>query len=262
MFSEWATPVVPVLKKDGSVRLCGDYKVTLNQATLTESYTLPRIRDMLASLSGGTAFSKLDLAHAYQQVTLDDKSKRMATINTHKGLYQVNRLPFGVASAPAMFQRIMETILQGLPSVFVCIDDILVTGKTTEEHLRNLETVLSRLEKHGFRLKREKCAFLLPRVDYLGYLITAEGIQPSPDKVKAVQEAPVPQDVTELKSFLGLVNYYGKFLPDLSHLLAPLYRLLQKDVEWCWKVDQQCVFEKVKKLLTSDRLFGSLRPRP
>ena len=117
-FSEWATPVVPVIKKDGSVRLCGDYKVTLNQATLTDTYPLPRIDDMLASLSGGTAFSKLDLAHAYQQIVLDDTSKKLATINTHKGLYRVDRLPFGVASAPSIFQRIMETVLQGLPSVF------------------------------------------------------------------------------------------------------------------------------------------------
>ena len=166
-FSEWATPVVPVIKKDGSVRLCGDYKVTLNQATLTETYLLPRIDEMLASLSGGTVFSKLDLAHAYQQVMLDDESKGMATVNTHKGLYHVNRLPFGVASAPSVFQRIMDTVLQGLPFMFNYIDDILVTGRNLEEHIQNLEAVLARLGKHGFRLKREKCAFPLPCVDYL-----------------------------------------------------------------------------------------------
>ena len=146
--------MVPVIKKDGSVRLCGDYKVTLNQATLTDTYPLPRIDDMLASLAGGTAFSKLDLAHAYQQVELDDESKQMATINTHKDLYRVNRLPFGVASAPSLFQRIMETVLQGIPSVFVYIDDILVTVRNLQQHLQNLKAVLVCLEKHGFRLKR------------------------------------------------------------------------------------------------------------
>ena len=126
----------------------------------------------------------------------------------------------------------METILQGLPSVLIYIDDILVTAKTIEEQLQYLEAVLARLKKYGFLVKREKCAFLLPCVNYRGYLIMAEGIRPSPEIVKAVQEAPVPRDVSQLKSFLGLVNYYGKFLPDLSDLLAPLYRLLQRDVEW------------------------------
>ena len=132
------------------------------------------------------------------------------TINTHKGLYQVNRLPFGVASAPSMFQRIMESILQGLPNVSVYIDDILVTGKTPLEHLSNLDTVLTRLEQAGLRLKRKKCVFLLPVVEYLGYKISAQGIQPTEEKVNAIREAPTPQDVSQLKSFIGLVNYYGK----------------------------------------------------
>ena len=200
-FSEWATPVVPIIKKDGSVRLCGDYKVTVNQATETDTYPLPRIGDMLASLAGGTAFSKLDLAHAYQQVVLSDESKDLVTINTHKGLYRVNRLPFGVASAPSMFQRIMVSILHGLPGVSVYIDN-LITGKSIEEQLENLEAVLTRLEETGLRLKRDKCAFLLPTVEYLGYKITAQGLQPTLDKVKAVQNAPAPQDVSQLKSFI------------------------------------------------------------
>ena len=115
-FSPWATPVVPILKKDGSIRLCGDYKVTVNRETVTETYPLPRVEDLLATLSGGTAFSKFDLRHAYQQVVLDDQAKQLVTINTHKGLYRVNRLPFGVASAPSLFQRIMENLLQGIPN--------------------------------------------------------------------------------------------------------------------------------------------------
>jgi hypothetical protein len=143
-FSEWVTPVVPIIKKDGSVWLCGDYKVTVNQTTKTDTYPLPIIEDLLVSLAGGIAFSKLDLAHAYQQVVLDDESKATATITTHKGLYRVNRPPFGVASAPSIFQRIMENIVQGLLlGVSVYIDDILVTGKTLEDHLTNLEAVLT-----------------------------------------------------------------------------------------------------------------------
>ena len=139
---------------------------------------------MLGSLAGGTTFSKLDLAHAYQQVVLCDESKDLVTINTHKGLYQVNHLPLGVASAPSMFQQIMEYILHSLPGVSVYINDILITGKSIEEHLENLEDVLAQLKETGLRLRT--AAFLLPTVEYLGYKITAQGLQPTLDKVKAV----------------------------------------------------------------------------
>ena len=267
-FSEWATPVVPVLKKDGSVRLCGDYKVTLNQATLTETYTLPRIDDILASLAGGTAFTKLDLAHAYQQVMLDEKSKRMATITTHKGLYQVNRSCIKSTGCPSVSpplhpcSRVNESWRLYFKdfSRYSSTYDILVTGWNLDEHLQNLEAVLARLHKSGFRLKREKCAFFLPSVDFLGHRITASGIQPSPDKVKAVQEAPTPQDVSQLKSFIGLVNYDGKFLPDLSNLLAPLHRLMQKDAKWSWGAEQAQAFREVKRMLTSDCLLVQFDP--
>ena len=220
-FAEWATPVVPVIKGDGSVRLCGDYKAMVNQETKVDTYPLPRIEDIHASLAGGTVFSKLDLSHAYQQVTLDKESKQYVIINTHKGLYRVNRLPFGVASAPSMFQRIMEGVLRGIPGICVYIDDILVSGRTDQEHLQNLEAVLKRLEEACARLKREKCFFMLPSVEYLGFRISAAGLQPTTAKVEAIQRAPAPTDVSQLKSFLGLINYYGKFLPNLSSVLAP-----------------------------------------
>ena len=158
-FSKWAAPIVPVVKPDESVRICGDYRVTLNCATNTVTCPLPKIEDLFVSLSGGKLFSKMDLASAYLQIPLEEQSKEYTTINMHKGLYCYNRLPFGVASAPSIFQCTMENLLQGINHVCVYLDGILVTGTTEQEHLQNLDAVLSRLESAGMRLKYDKCAF-------------------------------------------------------------------------------------------------------
>ena len=259
-FADWAAPVVPVVKSDGGVRLCGDYKVTINQASKLDKYPLPRIDDLLASLAGGKSFSKLDLAQAYLQVLLEDDSKKYTTINTHKGLYQYNRLPFGISSAPAIFQRTIENILQGIPNVVVYIDDFLITGKTESEHLRNLDEVLTRLESSGFRLKHRKCEFLLPSVDYLGHTITSDGLRPCEAKVHAIRGAPRPIDVRQLRSFLGLMYYYGKFLPNLPSILSPLYLLLQKCSSWMWGRGQENAFKLAKDLLASNKLLVHFDP--
>ena len=254
-FSDWATPIVPVLKDDGTVRICGDYRLTVNSALKTEVYPLPRIEDLFASLSGGKVFSKLDLSHAYQQLKLDKESQKYCTINTSKGLYQFKRLPFGIASAPAIFQRTMENLLQGVPQVCVYIDDILVTGSSMEEHLHHLDEVLSRLERAGMRLKDGKCVFLMPEVEYLGHRISSQGLQPLESKVRAISEAPSPKNVAQLQSFLGLVNYYGKFLANSSTVLAPLYKLLKKAEPWKWGKDQEAAFQEIKNALKSSKLL-------
>ena len=178
-------------------------------------YPLPRVEDLFATLAGGKSLTKLDLAHAYTQIPLDESSKQYVTINTRKGLFRYNRLPFGVSAAPSIFQRIMEGLLQGIPHASIYLDDILVTGTSEAEHLAILDKVLSRLEEAGLRLKRNKCAFILPSVEYLGHKIPAEGLQSSGEKVRAIREAPPPTNVSQLRSFLGLIinNYYGKFLP-------------------------------------------------
>ena len=240
--------------------MCGDYKLTANLASKLDTYPLPRIDDIFAQLSGGKTFSKLDLAHAYQQLALDQDSKQITTINTHKGLYQYNRLLFGIHSVPLIFQRTMEGILRGIPHVSVYIDDILITGETDEEHLQNLDTVLSRLEKEGLRLKLKKCAFMLPKIEYLGYTISSQGLHPSPDKVRAIVEAPAPHNVSQLQSFLRMVNYYGKFLNQLSSLLAPLYHLLQQKTKWHCRTKQQKAFSEVKDLLTSSQVLAYYDP--
>ncbi|RXN33959.1 putative protein K02A2.6-like protein [Labeo rohita] len=250
-YSEWAAPVVPILKPDGFIRLCGDYKLTINQASPLEQYPIPRVEDLFTTLSRGLSFSKLDMSHAYQQIVMDENSKQYLTINTHKGMFTYNRLPFGVASAPAIFQRTMEGLLRGLTHVAVYLDDILVTGVTDEEHLQTLDVVLNRLQDAGLCLKRNKCEFLQKEVRYLGHLVDAQGLHPLKDKVQAMTEAPCPTSVTELKAYLGLLNYYNKFLPNLSSVLAPLHRLLRKGTKWCWGNSQAKAFQQSKLLLQS-----------
>ena len=148
------------------------YKSTINKVAILDTYPWPKVEDLFSTLSGGQSFTKLDLSHAYQQVELESQSQKYLTINTHKGLYKYKRLPFGVNSAPSIFQRLMENVLQGLPRVCVYIDDILITGQTEAEHTRNIEAVLQRLHSVGMRLKKEKCSFMVPEVQYLGHKIT------------------------------------------------------------------------------------------
>ena len=259
--SDWAAPIVPVLKKDNDIRICGDFRLTVNASSKLDNYPIPKINDLFAKLKGGKVFTKIDLSQAYQQVMLDDESKQYLVINTHKGLFRFTRLPFGVSSAPGIFQRIMEGILQDIEGVVVAyLDDILIAAETEEEHLKILNEVLSRLEKAGLRVKLRKCEFLKSSVEYLGHRIDASGLHPLQDKVKAIQKAPVPTSVTELKAYLGLLSYYGKFLPNLSSTLHPLYQLLRKDQPWHWGSSQQQAFAKSKKLLTSDTCLTHFDP--
>jgi hypothetical protein len=254
-FSTWAAPIVPVLKQSGGVRICGDYKITINQPCAVDSYPLPKVDDLLANLAGGQYFSKLDLSQAYLQLPLDEQSKEYVTVNTHRGLYRYNRLPFGVSSAPSIFQRTIENLLQRIRGVSVYIDDILISGSTLHEHLQILDTVLEKLQNSGLKLNKTKCFFLRDRIEYLGHIIDRDGLHPTSEKVRAVQEAQTPRNVSELRSFFGIVNYYHRFLPNLSTTLAPLYRLLQKDVKWIWEQEQEKAFTAAKRALQDDSLL-------
>ena len=169
---------------------------------------------------------------------VDENSKEFLTINTHKGLYRYNRLPNGVASAPGIFQRTMEGLLRGILPTGVLLDNILITGPSTEEHLDNTQKVLRRLSEAGLRLKAVKCQFMKPVLECLGHRVDTEGFHPVEAKVKAIKEAPAPKNTTELKSFLGMLNFYGKFIPNLSSILEPLHRLLRKEVVWKWEVEK------------------------
>ena len=216
--SDWAAPVVSVLKKDGTLRVCGDYKMTVNQCADVDQYPLPNAEDLFPTLCRGKILSKIDLSHAYHQV-----EQKYLTINTHKGLYRYKRLPFGVSSAAAIFQRIMDQLLLGVKFTVCRLDDILISGSSPEEHLQILEEVFGRLQDHGIRLNPAKCIFFQPGLQFLGHWIDQHGIRPLPQKMEAIMEASSPTNVTELKSYLGLLNYYGKFLPNLVTILHPLH---------------------------------------
>ena len=259
-FTEWATPIVPIVKEDGTIRICGDYEETINQAAKLDNYPIPKIEDLYATLGEGMEFTKLDLSQSYQQLELDEESKKYTTINTHKGLFRYNRLPFGIASAPGIFQRTIESLLQGIPQVVVRIDDVLVTGKTREKHLENLKKVLTRLDKAGIRLKRKKCVFLQNQVIYLGHRINRDGIQPIDGKVRAILEAPAPSNVKELHAFLGMLNYCACYLPNLSTILVPLHEVLAKDCKWTWGKRQVEAFNRAKDMLNSSDLLVHYDP--
>ena len=258
--SEWATPVVAVPKKDGTVRLCGDYKVTINQALDVDQYPLPVPEALFATLSGGQRFTTLDLSQAYQQLEMEQESRKYLTINTHLGLYQFTRLPYGVASAPAQFQKVMDTLLQGIPGVTCYLDDILVTGRTNDEHLANLEEVLSRLKQHGVRIKKSKCKFMANSVEYLGHKIDADGLHTTDGKLQAILQAPTPRNVTEVRSFIGLVNYYGKFIPNLATTLHPLNQLLHRDRRWHWSKECAKAFKAAKEGVASSSVLVHYNP--
>ena len=250
-YSDWATPVVPVPKPDGTVRLCGDFKVTVNPVLQIDKYPIPKPEDLLTVLAGGQKFSKLDLSQAYQQMLLHPDDRKYTTINTHLGLFQYTRLPFGIASVPAIFQHQMEKILQGIPNIACYLDDVLITGKNNTEHVATLEKVFDRLYQWGLRLKRTKCEFLKESVQYLGYVVDAQGLHTAPDKIQAITDAPSPKTQQQLRAFLGLVNYYGKFLPSLSTTTHPLNQLLRHNVKWVWSKSCESSFQKLKSQLSA-----------
>ena len=259
-YSHWAAPIVPIHKPDKSIRLCADYKVTVNKAIHRDKYPIPTIADLYAGLCRGKQFSKLDLSQAYHQIQVDDESCAALTMNTHRGLFRPTRLPFGVSSAPGIFQRVMDGLLAGLPGVTVYLDDIIVNGETLDTHLDNLRRVFDVLLKNGLRLKRNKCVFLADSVTYLGHQIDATGLHPVKDKVEAVEKVPQPKDKSELRAFLGMLNHYRHFLPNLSHEMQPLFELLKKNVVWRWTEKQQSAFDRAKKMLTSADVLVHFNP--
>lgn len=258
--AEWGTPLVPVLKDNGKLRLCADYKITINKFVCDVKHPLPRIEELFAALQGGERFTKLDLASAYNQLELTDSTKLLLAWSTHKGIYKLNRLPYGTKPACAIFQKTIEKVLQGLDGVIVFLDDIVVTGRDRVEHLENVKKVFDRLSKAGFKLNLKKCKFFEPKITYLGHIIDKDGLHKDPEKTRAMCDCPRPADVSQVKAYIGMINYYGRFVPNLSTLLEPLYKLLRSDVEFKWNDDCQKAFLKSKQAISSDQILTHFDP--
>ncbi|KAL5267338.1 hypothetical protein ACHWQZ_G004399 [Mnemiopsis leidyi] len=258
--SQFASPIVPVLKPDSTVRICGDYKSTLNPQLEAKQYPLPCVDECFHPMRGGQQFSKLDIRQAYNHLPLREEDKKLTTINTPKGLYVWNRLPYGISSATAIFQQTMDNVLQGCKGTVCRVDDILVTGKTEEEHLDNLEEVIRRLEKAQFRCNLMKSKFLKDEVQYLGYLITKQGIRPSTDKVETLLKAKYPESLPALVSFLSACQYYGRFIKNLSTIVEPLNQL-RRGVPWKFGETERKAFDTLKEALASSAVIVPYDPR-
>ena len=245
--SDWATPIVPVPKENGKVRICADFKVTINPVLKPDQYPLPRIDDIFSTLAGGQKFTKLDLRQAYLHYEVERKSQEYLTINTQHGLYRYTRLLYGIKDAPSKWQRAIEQVLKDIPNVKVVLDDMIITGKTEEEHLKTLETVLARLRMHNLRVNLKKCSFFQDSIQFCGHVIDATGLHESDSKVDAITSAKRPENVAEVQAFCGLVNYYRKFLRNISHVLRPLYKLTEKSSKFEWNSDCETAFARAKK---------------
>ena len=255
--SPWASPVVLISKKDGTVRFCIDFR-KLNQLTTKDVYPLPRIDDSLAALSVGKFFSTLDLTSGYHQIPMDPTSKDKTAFITSGGLYQCKVMPFGLTNSPATFQRFMDAVLAGYIWKFLLVymDDICVFSSNFDDHINDLKLVFDRLRESRLKLKPSKCLFCQTQIKFLGHVVTDKGILPDPDKVKAINNIPLPINVTKLQSFLGLVGYYRKFILNFANISALLYNLTRMDVEFEWTDNHTKAVETLKLHLNSNPILA------
>jgi transposase InsO family protein len=269
--SPWSSNVVLAKKKDGSIRMCIDYR-QLNQRTVKDSYALPRIEEILDALGGNTYFTVLDMKSGYHQVELEEDHKQRTAFTVGPlGFFEYNRMPFGLVNAPATYQRLMEECLGDLHTTicFIYLDDLIIFSKTYEEHIERLEMIFQRLEKHNLKLSPKKCSFFQRRVKYVGHIVSENGVEADPEKIDKVVNWPTPTTPEEVRKFLGFAGYYRKYVKDFAKITKPLSELMpaptrtkagrrkqQVPVEWKWGDEQDKAFTKIKELLSSPPILG------
>jgi len=258
--SPWAAPVVVVHKKNGAggkrFRVCTDYR-SLNQLTVKDSFPLPDVTRILEELNGNSWFSTLDLTSGYLQVPMAKEDQAKTAFTTKDGLYEYVVLPFGLTNAPAQFCRIMAKIFEDSRfCATVYMDDIVVRARTFAQSLEHLEHVLMKLAEAGLKVRPDKCKLLQRQVQFLGHVVSEDGVHPDPAKAAAVQKWPVPQGRKELSAFLGLCGYYQRFVPNFSTIAQPLHALMSQKVEWNWTPQCAAAFQELKERLVTPPVLG------
>ena len=250
--SPWASPVVLVSKKDGTTRFCVDYR-KVNSVTHKDAYPLPRVDDTLDTLSGANWFSTIDLKSGYWQVEMAPEDREKTAFCTREGLFEFNVMPFGLCNAPATFQRLMDCVLAGLQwsSCLVYIDDVIIIGRSFDEHLHHLQQVLDRLKLAGLKIQPTKCHFLQREVNFLGHIVSPNGVLPDPSKTSKIKDWPIPQSVQEVQQFLGLANYYRRFIKNFATIAKPLHQTTERKKPFKWTDECEQAFSRLKNSLTT-----------